>query len=141
MWVVSPYNVGVWCRRPPGKNWLSKLKILVSKVPAAQFQATLQNPRLAPHLVLSLDLVLPQDRLDNSGMPSLHKINGVVAALYELLVIYQMLRVALLQQAAGTMAKLTSRRQWHPRTPDDCHLCRASRPVQAVDPVEVVPWR
>jgi hypothetical protein len=37
--------------------------------------------------------VLLQDKLDNSGMPSLHKIISVTAALYALLLVYLILRV------------------------------------------------
>jgi IS1 family transposase len=74
-------------------------------------------------------------------MPSLHKIISVVAALYALLLVYQLLSASL-QSAASVIARLTSRRrQWHPRTPNDCLLCRASTPVQPVDLVEVIPWK
>jgi hypothetical protein len=65
--------------------------------------------------------VLPPDRLDNSGMPSLHKIISFMAALYALLLVYQLLRASFLQSATNAVAKLTSRRrQWRSRTPNDC---------------------
>jgi hypothetical protein len=50
--------------------------------------------------------VLSQDKLDNSGMPSLHKIISVMAALYALLLVYQISQVTLLQQTVGAIAKL-----------------------------------
>jgi hypothetical protein len=41
---------------------------------------------------LVLSEVLPQDRFDNSGMPSLYKIIGAVAALIAMLLVYMLLR-------------------------------------------------
>jgi hypothetical protein len=43
---------------------------------------------------------------------------------------------------SAQITRLTrARRQWHPRTPEDCPLCVSRQPSRWADLVEVVPWR
>jgi IS1 family transposase/transposase-like protein len=86
--------------------------------------------------------VVVPDTADNSWMTHPSAVSTVAASALAILLVFVVLQLVTFMWPRSLADKIKwIRRQWHPRTPDDCPQCWLGFPPQPADLVEITPWK